>query len=80
MDWEQRIQTNFSIQTGDGKIWFPLQKGGDKEREYNTSSFEFINVYGTLVDRKKPQGAKYNLIFYFEGADYQFNKVLRGTR
>ena len=69
MDWEQRIQTNFSIQTGDGKLWYPLQKGGEKEREYNTSTFDFINVYGTLVDRKKPQGARYNLVFYFEGAD-----------
>ena len=69
MDWEQRIETKFSITTGDGEIFFPLQKGGEKDREYNTSSFEFINVYGTLVDRKKPQGAKYNLVFYFEGAD-----------
>ncbi len=69
MDWEQRIQTKFNIQTGDGKLWYPLQKGGDKEREYNTSSFDFINVYGTLIDRKKPQGAKYNLVFYFEGAN-----------
>lgn len=69
MNWEQRIETNFSIQTGDGKLWFPLQKGGEKEREYNTSTFDFIKVYGTLVDRKKPQGARYNLVFYFEGAD-----------
>lgn len=69
MNWEERIKTDFSIQTGDGKLYYPLQKGGDKEREYNTSTFEFINVYGTLVDKKKPKGARYNLVFYFEGAD-----------
>lgn len=69
MDWIERIETKFSIETGDGKVYFPLQKGGEKDKEFNTSSFEFINVYGTLVDRKKPQGGKYNLVFYFEGAD-----------
>lgn len=69
MDWEERVKNLFSIKTGDGKLYYPLQKGGDKEREFNTSSFEFINVYGTLVDRKKPAGAKFNLVFYFEGAD-----------
>jgi hypothetical protein len=69
MIWEQRIETRFSIKTGDGNIYYPLQKGGDKEREFNTSTFEFIKVYGTLVDRKKPQGARYNLVFYFEGAN-----------
>lgn len=69
MNWETRIETRFSIKTGDGNIYYPLQKGGDKEREFNTSTFEFIKVYGTLVDRKKPQGARYNLVFYFEGAN-----------
>lgn len=70
MTWEERVKNiPFKIITGDGKIYFPLYKGGEKEREYNTSSFEFINVYGTLVDRKKPQGAKYPLVFYFDGAD-----------
>lgn len=70
MDWIDRVNNiPFKIITGDGKTYFPLYKGGEKEREYNTSSFEFINVYGTLVDRKKPQGAKYPLVFYFDGAD-----------
>lgn len=69
MNWEERIKIPFKIETGDGEIFYPLWRGGEKEREYNTSSFEFINVYGTLVDRKQPQGAKYNLVFWFEGAD-----------
>lgn len=69
MDWIDRIEDKFSIETGDGKVYFPLQKGGESDREFNTSSFEFINVYGTLVDRKKPQGRKFVLVFYFQGAD-----------
>lgn len=70
MTWEDRINSiTFSIQTGDGLMWFPLWKGGEKETEFNTSSFNFINVYGTLVDRKKTQGGKFPLVFWFEGED-----------
>lgn len=71
MDWESRIKNiTFSIKTGDGKLYFPLFKQStESEKEYNTSTFEFIKVYGTLVDRKMPQGRKFNLVFYFTGAD-----------
>lgn len=68
MNWKERIDNiKFSITTGDGKVFYPLQKGGETEREYNTSAFEFISVYGTLVDRKKPQSRKIPLVFYFQG-------------
>ena len=70
MDWKERVDNiKFSITTGDGKVFFPLYKGGETERAYNTSSFEFISVYGTLVDRKKPQSRKIPLVFWFQGAD-----------
>lgn len=70
MTWEERVENiKFAIQTGDGKTFFPLWKGGEKEKEFNTSSFGFINVYGTLVDRKKPQSGKFPLVFWFQGAD-----------
>jgi hypothetical protein len=71
MTWEERINNNtFSIKTGDGELYFPLFKQNTElEKEFNTSVFEFINVYGTLVDRKKPQGRKFTLVFYFEGSD-----------
>ena len=71
MTWEERVKNiTFSIKTGDGKLYFPLFKQNtESEKEYNTSTFEFIKVYGTLVDRKMPQGRKFNLVFYFTGAD-----------
>lgn len=69
MNWEDRINIPFKIETGDGQVFLPLWKGGEKEREFNTSTFEFINVYGTLVDRKQPMGAKYPLVFWFQGSD-----------
>lgn len=70
MDWIEKLNTKFKITTGDDEDYYPLWRGAEKEREFNTSTFEFINVYGTLVDRKKPQGAKINLVFSFDGADH----------
>ena len=70
MDWIDRINDiKFSIKTGDGKTYYPLYKGGEIEREFNTSTFEFISVSGTLVDRKKPKSRKITLVFWFQGAD-----------
>lgn len=72
MDWIDRIDNiKFEIVTGDAVSYFPLFKSQDSEKsvEYNTSTFEFINVYGTLVDRKKPKSGKFPLTFFFEGAD-----------
>lgn len=70
MNWQERIDTiELVIQTGDGQEYRPLWKQAEKEVGFNTSSFEFINVHGTLVDRKKPQSGKFDLVFYFQGAD-----------
>lgn len=70
--WKERID-NIPLQiiTGDGNEFKPLFKSSDSEKtkEFNTSSFEFISVYGTLVDRKKPKSGKFPLTFYFEGED-----------
>ena len=70
--WQDRVDnTKFSITTGDGKIYYPLWRVNDSEKnkDYNTTKFDFINVPGSLVERRQPQGAQYPLIFYFQGAD-----------
>jgi hypothetical protein len=70
--WKEKIDNiPFKIITGDGNEFLPLFKSSDSEKskEFNTSTFEFINVYGTLVDRKKPKSGKFPLTFYFEGED-----------
>jgi len=70
MSWINRIENiKFSIKTGDGKEFFPLWKPGEKSIEYNTSSFDFIDVEKSLVERKKPKSGKYPLTFWFQGDD-----------
>lgn len=68
MSWQDKInQIKFKITTGDGKTFTPLWKTTGKTREYNTSIYDFINVEGSLVERKKPKSAKHTLVFYFQG-------------
>lgn len=70
MKWKDRYDNvKFQITTGDGRVYTPLwmNEGSEKTTEFNNSDFNFIDVYGTLVVRKKPKSGKFPLLFYFEG-------------
>lgn len=70
MSWIDKLENNiFSIKTGDGKEFFPLWKSADRSKEFNTKAFDFIDVSGSFVERKKPKSFKYPLTFYFQGDD-----------
>lgn len=70
MSWKEKINTPCRIQTGDGKVYFPLWRPTGKEQGYNLSEFEFPNVPGTKVDREQPKGQRFNLLVYFQGDDH----------
>ena len=70
MSWLDKLENSkFTIQTGDGKTFSPLWKSGEKSKDFNTAIFEFINVEGSYVKRKKPKSNKHTLVFYFQGED-----------
>lgn len=73
MSYQDVLQNSvFSITTGNGEDFYPIWRGANKEIEYNTSLFDFINVTGTLVDRKKPRSPQFEMNFFFQGVDYLF--------
>ena len=70
MSWIDQLENSkFVIQTGDGKTYYPLWKNGDKSKEFNNSIFNFIEVEGSLVVRKKAKSGVYSLTFWFQGED-----------
>lgn len=70
MSWKDRLENiTFSIQTGDGKIYYPLWRNAEKSKDFNVSASISINREGTFVNRKKSQGNKFPLTFYFQGED-----------
>jgi len=70
MSWINRLENiEFTITTGDGKMFKPLWKNGEKSKEFNISKYDFINVEGSFIDRKKASANQYPLIFWFQGED-----------
>jgi hypothetical protein len=70
MSWLEDLESKeFTITTGDGKVFKPLWKNSEKSKEYNATVFDFIDVAGSFVDRKKPKSTKYPLTFWFQGED-----------
>lgn len=70
MSWVTRIQEELVIITGDKKEFRPEFLNANIAKEYNVSSFDFIGIPGTLVQRRQPRGRKYKLEIYFQGDDH----------
>lgn len=70
MSWLDKIENiQFSIKTGDGNEFLPLWKSGEKSLDFNTNTYDFIDVPKSLVTRKQPKSSKYPLTFWFQGSD-----------
>lgn len=67
MSWLEKIKDSLTITTGDGEIYSPTWVNASRSKEFNISEFEFVELAGTLADRRKPKGVKYTLEIYFQG-------------
>jgi hypothetical protein len=70
MAWIDKVITEMKIQTGDGRIYTPNWMNPSVTQEYNVSEFEFPEISGTLVDRRKPKGRRFPLEIYFQGENH----------
>ena len=67
MSWIERIKNKISITTGDGKVYEPEWMNATKQLEWHVAEFTFPEIDGTLVNKKKKLGTKYNLEIFFQG-------------
>lgn len=67
MSWIEKVEQGLIIVTGDGKQHKPLWANASKSKEYNASEFTYPETSGSYVERKQPQGTRYNLTLYFTG-------------
>lgn len=68
MSWVDKVQNNFTIQTGDG-LTYTVDWGSSVTMvvEYFIAEFNFPQLSGSLVNRGQPKGSRYNLEVYFQG-------------
>jgi hypothetical protein len=70
MSWVERIQTQIIVQTGDGRQYRPQFLNASYIQDYNVATFEFADIDGTLVRKRRPKGRKFNIEIYFNGDDH----------
>lgn len=70
MSWIEQIETGMIITTGDGKTYEPEYINTPKSYGFNISEFEFPEITGTLVNRKRRKGIRYDLEIYFQGENH----------
>lgn len=71
MSWEDRVQSQLIITTGDGVQYKPLWKNTcATDIEYNISQFDFPKVAGSRIERGTPMARKFNLEIYFQGEEH----------
>lgn len=70
MSWKLNAAEKMIVTTGDGKEYRPLYINTVKSFDFNTASFNFPGVEGTLVTRGERQGSTMTLQIIFQGADH----------
>lgn len=70
MSWLDKTKNGIIITTADGSKYRPQYMNASFVSEYNYTEFNFVDVGGSLVKRKKPIGKKYALELHFQGPDH----------
>lgn len=69
MSWIEKVNSDFTIKTGEGSTFTPNWLNANKAIEYNVSVFEFKELQGSLVKRRTQRGSRYVFEIYFQGDD-----------
>lgn len=70
MTWIDKIDNKLILKTGDGKEYTLDFIASGYDKSFNTSSFEFPGIQGTLVKRSKSKGRASDLSIFFQGEDH----------
>ena len=68
MSWQELLQDkSLTITTGEGTIFKPLWVNANKETRYNAKIYDFPELDGSFVPRKRKRGDRFRLELYFVG-------------
>jgi hypothetical protein len=69
MSWIDKVNSDFTIITGDKKSYKVNWINATKMKEYFISEFTFPDLAGSKVDRGQPKGRRYNLEIFLQGEE-----------
>jgi hypothetical protein len=75
MSWIDKVNTNFTIITAEGKSFTVDWMNAVREKEYFIAEFNFPNLAGSKVDRGQPKGRRYSLELFFQGENNIENAI-----
>lgn len=70
MSWIDKVKEKMRIRTADGNLYSPDWLNASLDVEYKHTEFNFVEVTGALVKRKKAIGNKFRIELYFQGLDH----------
>jgi hypothetical protein len=73
MSWLDTIDLPLTIRTGNGSEFSVLWKPLSKALEWNVAEFNFNNIDGGLVNRRRLKARKFPIRFWFQGEDHLDN-------
>lgn len=69
MSWIDKVKNGMTIRVGNQKFK-PNWMNASYRTEYHNTEFNFVDVDGSFVGRKRRLGVRYNMELYFQGADH----------
>lgn len=71
MSWQSyQYLKQFTITTGDGKVWNAKYLKPNASVSYNVAEYEYVGVEGTDAQRRLPKGRRFNIEIVFDGDGY----------
>ena len=71
MSWQSyQYLKQFTITTGDGKVWNAKYLKPNASVSYNVAEYEYVGVEGTDAQRRLSKGRRFNIEIVFDGDGY----------
>ena len=67
MSWKDKVGNELIVTTGDKKTFRPISINHSKSYDWNSTQFDFVDIDGSLIKRRKRKARKFPIEWYFEG-------------
>lgn len=70
MSWQTDVKQDFTITTGDGRVYIVFWNKASKVLGWHHETFSFIRVRGQLIKKEEALARQFPMDFYFQGENH----------